>query len=153
MKKLSFICQPICPDCRNGECISPGQCKCDAGYEGQHCNQSMLNTFIRHIYHSVVKQPIYFVKIRVVLHSIQGSTFYKEIRLLYPTVPPNDRYFFLLTWDFCLFQHARVKCGAIIVRIFANAEIMLNVILKQAYVVVLVVILVHCKYAVIFRKL
>lgn len=41
VKKLSFTCQPICSDCQNGKCTSPGQCKCDAGYEGQQCNQSM----------------------------------------------------------------------------------------------------------------
>lgn len=39
-KEVSFRCQPICPNCKNGKCMSPGLCKCDVGYEGQQCDQS-----------------------------------------------------------------------------------------------------------------
>ena len=29
------------PSCQNGECVRPGQCECNPGWTGEHCEQGM----------------------------------------------------------------------------------------------------------------
>ncbi|KAK7910042.1 hypothetical protein WMY93_014726 [Mugilogobius chulae] len=35
-------CKPHCPHgCKHGECVSPGQCRCEPGFTGKTCNQDL----------------------------------------------------------------------------------------------------------------
>ncbi|XP_072314983.1 nephronectin-like [Eucyclogobius newberryi] len=35
-------CRPHCPHgCKRGECVSPGQCRCEPGFTGKTCNQDL----------------------------------------------------------------------------------------------------------------